>query len=186
MSKCLRLGPSAYCPILPSDRGLACTVLPCACRLARTCIRCFASHRDQPAIVLLVFMCPPQSAYCGKHAAAAKGPKYTCRIATSSSQLLLSPLIQEECTARGATIVYATHIFDGLESWPTHVAYVARGALQLLKKVPRYQLNQFNTYTQCLAWEQFGHRPGTLERLLKLIVLSRVTTSVSSVWGVWV
>jgi ABC-type uncharacterized transport system ATPase subunit len=42
---------------------------------------------------------------------------------------------QEECETRGAAIIYATHIFDGLESWPTHVAYVARGALQMLKKV---------------------------------------------------
>lgn len=32
-----------------------------------------------------------------------------------------------ECSSRGATIIYATHIFDGLEFWPTHVAYVARG-----------------------------------------------------------
>lgn len=35
--------------------------------------------------------------------------------------------LADECKERGATIVYATHIFDGLESWPTHVAYVARG-----------------------------------------------------------
>eukprot|EP00878_Enallax_costatus_P043621 GHUV01051652.1.p1 GENE.GHUV01051652.1~~GHUV01051652.1.p1 ORF type:complete len:330 (+),score=71.13 GHUV01051652.1:356-1345(+) len=33
----------------------------------------------------------------------------------------------EECQQRKATIVYATHIFDGLEFWPTHIAYVARG-----------------------------------------------------------
>eukprot|EP00887_Chlorella_sp_A99_P000629 scaffold5.g629.t1 len=30
---------------------------------------------------------------------------------------------------RGATIVYATHIFDGLERWPTHLAYVEDGRL---------------------------------------------------------
>ncbi|KAM1387065.1 hypothetical protein ACFX2F_033449 [Malus domestica] len=29
------------------------------------------------------------------------------------------------------TIVYATHIFDGLEDWPSHIAYVANGKLQL-------------------------------------------------------
>ena len=27
----------------------------------------------------------------------------------------------------------ATHIFDGLESWPTHLMYLARGELQLFK-----------------------------------------------------
>ena len=31
---------------------------------------------------------------------------------------------------RGATIIYATHIFDGMEAWPTHVAYVERGVLK--------------------------------------------------------
>ena len=25
---------------------------------------------------------------------------------------------------RGATIVYATHIFDGLDDWPTHIHYL--------------------------------------------------------------
>ena len=36
----------------------------------------------------------------------------------------------EECELRGATIVYATHIFDGLESWATHFAYVEGGVLK--------------------------------------------------------
>lgn len=33
---------------------------------------------------------------------------------------LISFLIKE-CEEKGATIIYATHIFDGLESWPTHL-----------------------------------------------------------------
>ena len=28
--------------------------------------------------------------------------------------------------ARGATVVYATHIFDGLDDWPTHLHYLNR------------------------------------------------------------
>lgn len=36
----------------------------------------------------------------------------------------------EECEVRGATIIYATHIFDGLERWITHLAYVSEGRLQ--------------------------------------------------------
>ncbi len=43
--------------------------------------------------------------------------------------------LRDECEQRGACVVYATHIFDGLESWPTHVAYVARGKLQMVKRV---------------------------------------------------
>ncbi|KNA19195.1 hypothetical protein SOVF_063790 [Spinacia oleracea] len=39
--------------------------------------------------------------------------------------------LKKECDERGAIIIYATHIFDGLESWPTHLVYVARGKLQL-------------------------------------------------------
>lgn len=29
--------------------------------------------------------------------------------------------LRKECQERGATIIYATHIFDGLEDWPTHI-----------------------------------------------------------------
>lgn len=36
-------------------------------------------------------------------------------------------LIPQECEERGASIVYATHIFDGLEGWPTHMAYMEGG-----------------------------------------------------------
>ncbi len=35
---------------------------------------------------------------------------------------------------RGATVLYATHIFDGLEFWPTHIAYMAQGEMRMLKK----------------------------------------------------
>ncbi len=35
--------------------------------------------------------------------------------------------LKEECATRGATIIYATHIFDGLEFWPSHLAYLAQG-----------------------------------------------------------
>ena len=37
----------------------------------------------------------------------------------------------EECETRGATIIYATHIFDGLEKWITHLAYLADGQLRI-------------------------------------------------------
>jgi len=46
----------------------------------------------------------------------------------------LMKFLKEECVSRGAACIYATHIFDGLESWPSHVAYVAGGELQLFKK----------------------------------------------------
>ncbi|KAK2994460.1 hypothetical protein RJ640_008828 [Escallonia rubra] len=45
----------------------------------------------------------------------------------------LLSFLKKECQERGATIVYATHIFDGLEDWPSRIVYVAHGKLQLAK-----------------------------------------------------
>jgi ABC-type uncharacterized transport system ATPase subunit len=41
----------------------------------------------------------------------------------------LLDFFRRECEERGATIIYATHIFDGLEKWITHVAYLEDGKL---------------------------------------------------------
>ena len=38
--------------------------------------------------------------------------------------------LRAETEERGACIVYATHIFDGLESWATHLMYLADGGLK--------------------------------------------------------
>ena len=38
-------------------------------------------------------------------------------------------MCRQECEVRGATIMYATHIFDGLEGWLTHLAFVSHGKL---------------------------------------------------------
>ncbi|KAH7416318.1 hypothetical protein KP509_14G085700 [Ceratopteris richardii] len=40
-----------------------------------------------------------------------------------------------ESVQRGATIVYATHIFDGLETWATHLAHVEDGKQKGLYKM---------------------------------------------------
>lgn len=37
--------------------------------------------------------------------------------------------LKAESESRGATIVYATHIFDGLEDWATDLAYMSFGRL---------------------------------------------------------
>jgi len=41
----------------------------------------------------------------------------------------LLAFFKQECEQRGATIIYATHIFDGLEQWITHIAYMEDGKL---------------------------------------------------------
>lgn len=35
--------------------------------------------------------------------------------------------LRVESDTRGATILYATHIFDGLDDWPTHIHYLKSG-----------------------------------------------------------
>jgi CCR4-NOT complex subunit CAF16 len=42
----------------------------------------------------------------------------------------LMAFLRRECEERSVTIVYATHIFDGLEEFATHVAFVAGGRLR--------------------------------------------------------
>lgn len=46
----------------------------------------------------------------------------------------LMNFLKEECKERNATIIYATHIFDGLEHWPSHLLYVAGGRVKAFKK----------------------------------------------------
>lgn len=44
-------------------------------------------------------------------------------------RLELLEFLKEESERNGATIVYATHIFDGMEQWATHLAYIEHGKL---------------------------------------------------------
>ena len=37
--------------------------------------------------------------------------------------------VRADCEARGAVVVYATHIFDGLAGWATHIAFLEQGQL---------------------------------------------------------
>lgn len=45
-------------------------------------------------------------------------------------RLDLLNFFEQECNNRGATIIYATHIFDGMERWLTHLAFVEDGELK--------------------------------------------------------
>ncbi|KAL2913370.1 CCR4-NOT regulatory complex component [Polyrhizophydium stewartii] len=45
----------------------------------------------------------------------------------------LLDFLRRETEERRATIVYATHIFDGLGGWPTHVAHVVAGEIDLVR-----------------------------------------------------
>ncbi|XP_077218213.1 non-intrinsic ABC protein 9 [Tasmannia lanceolata] len=54
----------------------------------------------------------------------------------------LLKFLKKECEERGATIIYATHIFDGLEDWPSYIVYVAHGKLQLA--LPMEKVNEMS------------------------------------------
>ncbi|KAE8010355.1 hypothetical protein FH972_006730 [Carpinus fangiana] len=49
--------------------------------------------------------------------------------------------LKRECEERGGTIIYATHIFDGLEDWPSHIVYVAHGKLQIAMPMDKVKEN---------------------------------------------
>ena len=53
-------------------------------------------------------------------------------------QDLLNFLVSE-CETRGACILYATHIFDGLDDWTTHVMYLKAGRTDGVKKIEDFE-----------------------------------------------
>lgn len=83
----------------------------------------------------------------------------------------LLKFLRKECEERGATIIYATHIFDGLENWPSHIVYVANGKLQLsmpMDKVKEtYKLSLMRTVESWLRKEREEERKRRRERKAK-------------------
>ena len=49
----------------------------------------------------------------------------------------LMAFLRQECVERSVTIVYATHIFDGLEQFASHVAFVAGGELRFCEPIEK-------------------------------------------------
>jgi len=48
--------------------------------------------------------------------------------------------LNKECKLRNGSIIYATHIFDGIEDWATHVVYISNGNTQ-----EKQTISEFNT-----------------------------------------
>jgi len=80
----------------------------------------------------------------------------------------LLKFLRKECEERGATIIYATHIFDGLESWPSHIVYVAQGKLQLAMPMDKVKeisnMSLMRTVEQWLRKERDEERKRRKER----------------------
>ena len=66
--------------------------------------------------------------------------------------------LREESEQRGATILYATHIFDGLEEWATHMVHLSQGAI-----VQSGRLTDFPELQERLA----NHTPAPLLRTVE-------------------
>lgn len=76
----------------------------------------------------------------------------------------LMKFLKEECETRGATIVYATHIFDGLEEWPSHVAYVSQGKLaSFLPATSIPELSQGDLLGYVLRLLRAEQQPGVIK-----------------------
>nr|GMC53645.1 ABC transporter I family member 20 [Ipomoea batatas]GME08255.1 ABC transporter I family member 20 [Ipomoea batatas] len=79
--------------------------------------------------------------------------------------------LKTECEDRGATIIYATHIFDGLEDWPSHIVYVAHGRLQLAMPMDKVKeisnLSLMRTVESWLRKERDEERKRRKERKAK-------------------
>nr|GMC47345.1 ABC transporter I family member 20 [Ipomoea batatas] len=79
--------------------------------------------------------------------------------------------LKKECEDRGATIIYATHIFDGLEDWPSHIVYVAHGRLQLAMPMDKVKeisnLSLMRTVESWLRKERDEERKRRKERKAK-------------------
>lgn len=71
----------------------------------------------------------------------------------------LLTFLQEECDNRGAAIVYATHILDGLADWVTHCMYLEAGGLCETGAIP---VSEFPGYSQ-------NRTAGTANPLLRAI-----------------
>ncbi|KAJ4955907.1 hypothetical protein NE237_012690 [Protea cynaroides] len=74
----------------------------------------------------------------------------------------LLKFLKKECEERGATIIYATHIFDGLEDWPSHIVYVAHGKLQLV--MPMQKVKEISSLSLMRTVESWLRRERDEER----------------------
>eukprot|EP01111_Echinosteliopsis_oligospora_P016366 TRINITY_DN6773_c0_g1_i1.p1 TRINITY_DN6773_c0_g1~~TRINITY_DN6773_c0_g1_i1.p1 ORF type:complete len:298 (+),score=69.03 TRINITY_DN6773_c0_g1_i1:84-977(+) len=59
--------------------------------------------------------------------------------------------LKTECDTRHVTIIYATHIFDGLGEWPTHIAHISNGSITTFDSMPNLVELQILRSKQSLA-----------------------------------
>ncbi|KAL4202219.1 hypothetical protein AMTRI_Chr02g262580 [Amborella trichopoda] len=75
----------------------------------------------------------------------------------------LLKFLKRECEEKGTTIIYAIHIFDGLEDWPSHIVYVAQGELQLASS-PMEKVKEMSNLSLMRKFESWLRRERDEER----------------------
>ncbi|KAG9445695.1 hypothetical protein H6P81_011823 [Aristolochia fimbriata] len=83
------------------------------------------------------------------------------------ARLDLLDFFKEECQERGATVVYATHIFDGLETWATDVAYIRDGELKRAEKLA--ELSELSSASNLLSVVESWLRSETKSTAKKVV-----------------
>lgn len=63
----------------------------------------------------------------------------------------LLTLLFEESSRCGTTIVYCTHIFDGLEGWASHVVQLSKGKIRRINVTGEHEANGSGVETQRLS-----------------------------------
>jgi CCR4-NOT complex subunit CAF16 len=78
--------------------------------------------------------------------------------------------LQKECATRGTTIVYATHIFDGMDRWPTHIAYLTAGNLSFFGPMTEFH-SVLDTSDKVPATIVPAHNPYFASKLMTILSL---------------
>eukprot|EP01112_Ceratiomyxa_fruticulosa_P020711 TRINITY_DN7139_c0_g1_i4.p1 TRINITY_DN7139_c0_g1~~TRINITY_DN7139_c0_g1_i4.p1 ORF type:complete len:297 (+),score=55.19 TRINITY_DN7139_c0_g1_i4:1566-2456(+) len=72
--------------------------------------------------------------------------------------------LKEESETRGVTIIYATHIFDGVEGWASEVAHLSFGSIVKMKKMEEIKSEVNSLGVTIETWLRTDHERAKKER----------------------
>ncbi|KAL8424797.1 hypothetical protein Efla_001011 [Eimeria flavescens] len=142
-------GPSGGPSGRPSDRGPPQNGTSCSCGRRFLCVAWrvrkllallqaqldwrvgFLSAGEKRRAQLVASLAEPKKVYLFDEA--------TADLDIVSRKMLCSFLLAES-RQTGSTLIYSTHVFDGLEEWPTHLLYLHEGTVKVFR--PLEQLDE--------------------------------------------
>jgi CCR4-NOT complex subunit CAF16 len=72
----------------------------------------------------------------------------------------LLALLREESEQRGVTVVYATHVMDGLAEWATHLAFLSPGRIRFFDEMAKAMSLAPTLLSLCERWMRDDRQPG--------------------------